>query len=975
MQTTKDEGNPNRLTSSLLKSLLWNLGLPLGIIILGLIIEYWSGWFQQPAQSTRGPLLYYYLVLFIAMMLGTSALFAIDCLKVWLRQHRYVREQFALLAFCAVISLTIVLIISMITGFMPWAIPDALIQVFRSKSIPQPDTEWTDYGFLIALYIITIWTLNQQHQSWRGLKSIEQYRREQRNEHINFFAEGLDALRRLIRREPPLGIYSELSPKQFIQQLEPVVDLLVWKDQAKELIRLSSSSYSFDSSLDWHDKENCWIGRNVDTGDLVSLYPCQGEINEAYIAEFLRYSERITKSKNERIGEIIVATRNDTDKPIKTWKGRAIRYETEASLLDHLVDFKDYFNEIRRRVVINRLPDSDLTLNDVYFPSRLFLPDGTEQNSSIEKYLCDWLIEPGQRQLALLGEYGQGKSTAALLWTYHLTNKASTSSGRIPLLIELRGTSPRNLTPLQLLGAWSAQYNINAQALMRLLISGRLILIFEGFDEMALVGDAEMRLKHFRTLWQFAYPKAKILITGRPNFFLDEEERKAALGINRPLGDRPYCEALRLAPFNPEQIWEAMRAYKSTIRDQIHELVEKNTRFRELVSRPSLLHIVAVLWERERLFDKVDQLTSAYVMDLFIRNSYRRQGLKELDSPEFMALTTLEREYFMTGIAAYMAAKQLPNQITSIQLNEVITDLINAIPEAVSTESSAISGETIQPLRRRIQGTEYGIEHVKTDVRACGLLVDDPAAPGTFRFGHKSFMEYLFAAVVAERIQNVDSEKARAVLKAANAQIEDVLLLPVAIEFLSELLVGIKRGGEAEHAAKELSITKSLFRTIMGERTFQAVCFRPAVFSEVLLHCWTKQLPPWSRTIIKLLPIFIMSIIPGLIMLLGIYILKRSKESITIHQTEYTLLLYLMAILMILATIVIKTTILPTPSVKRRLLLWNRICIEMDIQDKTLHKVVGTSLIPWIRKRPFDYYLPHESTNNGESERKVNEST
>src|ERR1051326_3963045 len=106
---------------------------------------------------------------------------------------------------------------------------------------------------------------------------------------------------------------------------------------------------------------------------------------------------------------------------------------------------------------------------------------------------------------------------------------------------------------------------------------------------MALVGDVEMRLKHFRTLWQFCYPRAKILITGRPNFFLDEEEMKAALGIDKPVGNRPYCEALRLVPFTPAQIAASLRAYKPAVREQICSLAEKNPRFLELVSRPSLL--------------------------------------------------------------------------------------------------------------------------------------------------------------------------------------------------------------------------------------------------------------------------------------------------------------------------------------------------------------------------------------------------
>lgn len=817
MLPSKDEKNLTSIvTPSLFKSLFWNLAMPIigGIIVL--IFEYWSGLFQQLTQSNKSPH-YHIAVLFIVVMLCVSILFAKNCLRAWFHHHEYMREHFALSALCTALSLGLVLVLSLVYGFMPWKIHETIFQLITNKPISKPDTRFIDYIFLIVFYGIILYILKQQHKSWRGLKSVNQYQREQRSETVGFIVEGFNELTRLIKREPPLRQYSEPSLKQFISQLEPVTDSLAWKDIAIELILLSSSSYDFDLNTGWHDKEHCWVGRNVNTGDLVFVHPYQDEISEVKLKEFLKYAERITKSENRTTGEIIVAAKGNNAKLIDNWMDLPIRYETEASLLDCLVDFKDYFHDIKRRVLYNRLPDSDLILTNVYVPSQFFLSNGVKQSSSIEEYLNNWLNEPSQRQLALLGEYGQGKSTAALMWAYHLCCGKSKPFGRIPLLIELRGTSPRNLTPLQLLGAWAAQYNINPRALMRLLIAGKLVLIFEGFDEMALVGDFDMRHKHFKTLWQFAYPQSKILITGRPNLFLDEEQMKAALGISCPIGNLPYCEALRLSPFDPEQIKEALRSYKKMVIDQIHALVLKNPRFHELVSRPSLLHIVAVLWERERLYENVDKLTSAYVMNLFIRHSYTRQGLKEADSPGFMALTTLEREYFMTGIAAHMATKQLPNQITSTQLNEAITDLIACIPESVSTDSSAISGETTRPLRGRIQDTEHGTEHVKTDVRACGLLVDDPASPGTFRFGHKSFMEYLFAAVIAERIQNVKPEKARAVFKDTNAQIEDVLLLPVAIEFLAELLVGVKGGKETEHAARN-SLSQSNFSELLLAR-------------------------------------------------------------------------------------------------------------------------------------------------------------
>src|SRR5205823_14204530 len=123
-----------------------------------------------------------------------------------------------------------------------------------------------------------------------------------------------------------------------------------------------------------------------------------------------------------------------------------------------------------------------------------------------------------------------------------------------------------------ILAGWAFPYRIDPLAVMKLLIAGRIFLILEGFDEMALIGDSETRIAHFRTLWNFSYPNAKILITGRPNFFLDDKEMRAALGIYKPTVGDPYCEALQLQPFTLKQIELALRATPATARNEILSL-------------------------------------------------------------------------------------------------------------------------------------------------------------------------------------------------------------------------------------------------------------------------------------------------------------------------------------------------------------------------------------------------------------------
>lgn len=942
--------------------LVVNVLSPILVGVIILTFEYWSGWFLSPSvPSTQATITYFWLASVFAMMVITSVAVCFNfarCVSIWIRAYRHVREEFGLSILLLIASMSISAFLSLITGIMPWEIFTVGLHVLGYGSPIIPETRWTETALLLLICVMIAWKLEQQHKEWTGLKSVDQHRREQRNEHLGSIGEGLLALRKLLKRESPFVPYQESSLKDYIPQLEPVSDFQAWKDLARDLIRLSSSSYAFEEDTAWHDLRECWVGQNVNTGNLVVLYPRQQDVVKVELAKLVEYAEQVAQKQGVNVEEVIIAVREGLASPHKSRKAPTVRHESETSLLARLVDFKDYFSHIRRRVSVERLPDSELVLNDTFVPSRFLLPDDKNSDLTVEEYLDNWAQEPGHRQLALLGQYGQGKSTTTLMWTYHQIGKAASDSVRIPLLIELRGTSPRNLTPLALLGAWASQYSINPQALMLLLRAGRLILIFEGFDEMALVGDAEMRLKHFRTLWQFAYPKAKLLITGRPNFFIDESEMKAALGISKAVGSRPYCEAIRLKLFEPDQINEALRKYPPQVRERIHDLATQNPRFLELVSRPSLLHIVAVLWERERLDEKVDQLTSAFVMDLFVRYSYRRQGLKEEGAPGFMALTSSEREYFMRGIATYMVAKSLPNQISASQLSLAIELLLSAAPDSITSESAAIA-ESRVPLRRRIEGTEHGVEHVKTDVRACGLLVDDPASPGTFRFAHKSFMEYLFASVVAGRILDPNPEGALAALSASGAEVGQILQVPEAVNFLAELVLGYRSNRNAMEFESEVRLARQLFRALMGKSSPTFVLSRYLAFKEVILYArWHGQTLIWRIVVrcgvvaIPLVMVAFMFHVDGADISLGVV----SRHDLSISSRIASL------VFMLIANGWMLLHVIPSVATRNRLKLWSRLCHKLGMKDRTLHRVLGTGYIPVLRETPFEYEFRGDHT-------------
>jgi hypothetical protein len=734
----------------------------------------------------------------------------------WHKSKSHRRDEFAF----AVLAVLAGVLSIVATGIFP-NIRLIILSLFaREHGLKDPIKEITllDYGFFFLLFLFVILVVKYFYDTWYRNRTVStvQHKPQQHQEHINFTNSGVGSV------------------------LESSKESLAWHEQARELIILKSSrNYSFDKDEGWDAQERCWIGRHKKTGDTVVLGCWIDPPTELQLKMLVDYARRMAKKKNQL--KIIVAIKSETSVERSKINGFSVLFENESHLLKNLVDFDDYITDIKDKVEKTHLTDTDseLTINDIYVPSAITIEgDSKTQHQNIEDYLQTWLQEDSsKKQIALLGEYGQGKSTASLLFTYHLLTHAPHPT-RIPILIELRGKSPRNMTIKNILATWAEPYNIAPRALMKLLIAGRLLLILEGFDEMDLIGDMETRLNHFRTLWQFCdYPKSKMIITGRPNFFLDDNEMKLALGIHEPTLEHPYCQALHLSPFTVDKIEESLRATNSQTRAEIVKLAKEDNKFREIVSRPSLLYIIATLWQREKLSQYKGRMNSAWVMGLFIRHSLVRQTAKVQDRkyPDFMALNSSEREYFMLGIATYMAVNELPNQITTQQLDEAVRLLLKYIPNSASAVDT-MSNEKSTPLRQRLLEDErQAIEYVKTDVRSCGLLVSDLSKSGTFMFAHKSFMEYLFATLVynqliKDKLQKKERDITESVWKALQIEVPNIILRSKeSISFMVELL---KESTLIENANDKLA-----------ERLFILIMLNNEISSDT----------PWQKRLRKLL--------------------------------------------------------------------------------------------------------------------------
>ena len=740
---------------------------------------------------------------------------------------KYTREKYAFAALFACMSLASLGVTSVLYQ-TPWAAILNVVSFFTGIKVTTPNNPtWSEQILIIIFVSYIIWMIQRTFSQWNGEISVNQHEQQKRHEAVWFISEGWEELKRK-RKGIELKIYTPIDYENKVSALDVPSDSLAWRIQAIELLTLRWHGYyrfETDNDESWHEKAHCWIGKNIKQNKTTSVFCCRQLPNSDEIQNFIGYLKSLANDLDQC--ELIIVTQDGCGENIlELDSGLKIHQYSEEWLLNDLVDFEDYFLELKRRVEFDCLPDSNLVLPNIYVPSNIKKENDGKVEKNLEEYLSDWLSEPGQRQLAILGEYGQGKSTGTLMFSYNLVYRSIEKPKRIPILLELRGKSPKTLQPLELLSVWASNYRIDPKALMKLQQAGRLLLIFEGFDEMAEVSDAEARYSHFNSLWRFCYPKAKILITGRPNFFLDDHELKALLGIDQSTATGAYVQALHLQPFSLPQITESLRSTSEQNRREIIQLAIDDSKFLDIVSRPSLLYIVNQLWDKWGLTERKQDMNSALVIGLFIQHSYKRQTEKIRDGRQFMVLNETEREYFMDGIAAYMVKQKLPNQITAPEFNLIIEELYEAIPDEASTHGSALVGNVNKPLKLRLRDYDDPLEAVKVDVRTCGILVKDLSRSNALKFPHKSFLEFLFANFSVKRLIDNDNPSAAAISAITKAVPDDLLDIMESLEFAGELL---QHNDKFEKIySSKVDVQKYIFNTLLNKK--------PIIFSSYLFH-------------------------------------------------------------------------------------------------------------------------------------------
>ncbi|MEU5879742.1 TIR domain-containing protein [Spirillospora sp. NPDC047279] len=203
----------------------------------------------------------------------------------------------------------------------------------------------------------------------------------------------------------------------------------------------------------------------------------------------------------------------------------------------------------------SRLASGGLYPPSLYVPQRYRDLDrpaaGPEAQDDLVGEMVRLLAADHGRFLLLLGDFGRGKTFALRELARRIPAELPHV---IPILIELRALDKAHSVD-GLVAAHLANHGeelIDLKAFHYMLRQGRIVLLFDGFDELVTRVTYDQATDHLDTLLQAAQDKAKIVVASRTQHFKSQAQVLTALGER--VGVLPHRRVLGIEDFTPAQV-------------------------------------------------------------------------------------------------------------------------------------------------------------------------------------------------------------------------------------------------------------------------------------------------------------------------------------------------------------------------------------------------------------------------------------
>ena len=359
------------------------------------------------------------------------------------------------------------------------------------------------------------------------------------------------------------------------------------------------------------------------------------------------------------------------------------------------------------------------------------------------KYIADWLGDSRENLLVLLGDLGTGKTTISSFLAYNWAQAFLQDPVRhpAPVLISLKDVRKEISLPGIIVSHFDEKglRDILFSRFEHLVETGKIIVLFDAFDEMADRMLSDQIRNNFNQLSRAAKENGKVLITCRTHYFKSREEQARVIGQGPTLSEtetrlmqnlrrRSNAEVLYLQEFNKKQIHQYIRQVVRPA-DQV-ETVRKIRRIynlADLAHRPLLLDMIVKSLPE---LDQTDQKVTAATL----YRAYTNLWIEREDRERKNRILSGETRY---RLMLELAWQMWDTDQTAIHFSELLTFVKRLMTERVI----AVGDE--EP------------EQVDREIQAASFLKRDHS--GNFSFMHRSFMEFFLACKLHECL--IDSEE------------------------------------------------------------------------------------------------------------------------------------------------------------------------------------------------------------------------
>ena len=581
-------------------------------------------------------------------------------------------------------------------------------------------------GFDTSRWIIEFQSEPVTWKDWIELKNIRNYTQTR-----------LDEIKDILELNGLLYYQIWLDPKDFSKIQTPKPEDIELEELKRFVGRLLSDEPYYDKKCCNHTidiyYEEQFKGQSYRNAVFLNK-----EIDEDLVYGYKEIF--INLKSNDEIEQGLVVVEKINEEICKVARSVHISVITVYDLVQKVATFSGYLKNY-----INLYEETPIFKKDCYIPLTAVL-ETKEDIGVIDDYLDKWLRSEGQLQLTILGDYGTGKSTVAKRLAYRQAKRYldNPTNERIPILIELKNyqksVSIESLITDLLINKYSVEIK-NFNIFKHLNEAGKLLLILDGFDEMATRVDYKITLANFREFDKLISENSKLVLTCRTHYFKNQDEiHKLHEGteIYKKIDEKGGYAFLFLNPFKEDDFITYLKKFFSVTWNKYYQTIVSTYNLRELAEKPILLELMVETLPQIKI-DENEKLNHASLYDRYTKFWLQRDDWRSY-------LKSNEREIITEEIAFYLFIED-KDKISYENLPKLIQEQF--------------------PDRGRFE-----IEYLDQDVRTCTFLNRDDK--GDYSFVHQSFMEFFVAEKLANEIKNKNSTNFK--LKKLSPQIAGFLM-------------------------------------------------------------------------------------------------------------------------------------------------------------------------------------------------------